>query len=462
MALFLLGCGLHAAVIEVDCNDVCGKIRPLHGVNNGPLNFGQIVDLSECYRQIRVPLVRLHDCEWPSPEVVDIHAVFPCLDGDPDDPASYRFSQTDDYIRAIVDTGAQIVYRLGESIETGRIKQHVHPPADYQKWTQVCLGIIRHYSEGWANGFRYDIRYWEIWNEPENRPNMWSGTDQDYYRLYAAAAKQIKSRFPALKVGGPSIGDPGKLVANRLEPSPFLKGFLDFCRTNKVPLDFFSWHTYSDDPHVYLLKARALRKLLDEKGFHNTEMHLNEWNFLPDNDWTAISLAGQGIGRQKWFERIGGAEGAAFAAYVLMDLQDSPVDAANYYSGDINLFGMFNRYGVPRKNFYAMKAISMLLETPHRVHSAEGVPGQWIACAGMNPEKTRLSVLISWFRSAEQEIELRVKHLPCDRSSWELFILDAENDLMPVRSGTSKSDEISIAHPTPAPTVLFLRVEKNG
>ena len=59
----------------------------------------------------------------------------------------------------------------------------MHPPADAAKWAAICVGIIRHYNEGWANGFHHGIRYWEIWNEPENRPAMWTGTDEDYLAL---------------------------------------------------------------------------------------------------------------------------------------------------------------------------------------------------------------------------------------------------------------------------------------
>src|SRR5262245_10791984 len=71
--------------------------------------------------------------------------------------------------------------------------------------------IIRHYNEGWAGGAHHGIRYWEIWNEPENRPSMWSGSDQDYFRLYRIAARAIKKHNPQLKVGGPAVGYSGEL-----------------------------------------------------------------------------------------------------------------------------------------------------------------------------------------------------------------------------------------------------------
>jgi hypothetical protein len=41
---------------------------------------------------------------------------------------------------------------------------------------------------------------WEIWNEPENQPAMWTGTDDQYFQLYEVTAKAIKSRWPDLKV----------------------------------------------------------------------------------------------------------------------------------------------------------------------------------------------------------------------------------------------------------------------
>ena len=51
--------------------------------------------------------------------------------------------------------GVEPFYRLGTTIENShRIKTyHIYPPKDYQKWAKICEGIIRHYNEGWADGF---------------------------------------------------------------------------------------------------------------------------------------------------------------------------------------------------------------------------------------------------------------------------------------------------------------------
>ncbi|HWI58089.1 MAG TPA: hypothetical protein VNZ22_12745, partial [Bacillota bacterium] len=220
----------------------------MHSSNGGPISYGGMVEASHWHREAGFPLLRLHDCQWPEPAVVDIHTLFRDFRNDPQDPSNYYFSRTDDYLGAIVKSGAKIFYRLGESIEHSQRKYDVHPPKDYDKWAQICLGIIRHYNEGWADGFHYNIEYWEIWNEPEIRPQMWSGTDADYYRLYATTAQAIKRQFPHLKVGGPAAAHAGNFKNGQFEPTPFVAGLLKHCQEQSVPLDFFSWHRYAADP----------------------------------------------------------------------------------------------------------------------------------------------------------------------------------------------------------------------
>ena len=94
--------------IAVDLDARAGRIRPLHGVNNGPICFGGLVDLSSHHRSLEIPMVRLHDGEWPHPAVVDIPTIFPDFRADPDDPTRYHFEKTDDYVQSIVDAGAEI------------------------------------------------------------------------------------------------------------------------------------------------------------------------------------------------------------------------------------------------------------------------------------------------------------------------------------------------------------------
>ena len=65
--------------ILVDFSRRTGSIKPLHGINNGPVsNFG-FVDTSAEYRAAGIPFVRLHDCQYPRPDRVDIPRFFRIL-----------------------------------------------------------------------------------------------------------------------------------------------------------------------------------------------------------------------------------------------------------------------------------------------------------------------------------------------------------------------------------------------
>jgi len=468
MSVCLVICSAAAAeelaegALLVDCARDAGDIRPLHGGNCGPLEYGELVDLSAYFREARFPLLRLHDCHWPSPDVVDIHVLFPNPDADPERPESYDFRRTDDYLKATLATGAQIVYRLGESIEHSKRKYHVQPPADPAKWAAICRGIIRHYNEGFSRGFRHGIRYWEIWNEPENRPLMWTGSDEDYFRLYETAAKAIKAQWPDLKVGGPSLGYTGRVTKGQFEPGEFLTRFLERCRDRALPLDFLSWHLYSDDPSECLVRARGIRAALDRCGFQKTELHFNEWNYLPGSDWSPFERRNQGLPRERMFEQICGAPGAAFSACVLINLQDSPVTAANYYSNINHGFGLFSLHGRPHKSYFALKAFARLLDTPQRVYAAGGRPDQLAICAGLNRDKTAVGVLIANFRGTPLEpLRLTVRGLPWQGPArFELAVVDAAHGLDVVRTGALPAEPLDLSADLKAPAVGLITLSK--
>ncbi|MBY0512739.1 MAG: hypothetical protein K2P78_02365 [Gemmataceae bacterium] len=123
--------------LTVDAGSPGRPVRALHGVNGG------LFDLSARWKEAAFPLARLHDCHWPTPDVVDVHAVFPDPAAVPAHPESYDFDRTDEYVRAVHDCGAEVVYRLGESIEHQRVKRHARPPKDPARWAAACAGVVR-------------------------------------------------------------------------------------------------------------------------------------------------------------------------------------------------------------------------------------------------------------------------------------------------------------------------------
>lgn len=355
--------GSGTSTVKVDFARTSGRIKPLHGVNNGPKTRVFSIDMSKYFVEAGLPYSRLHDTEYPygSGHFVDIPCVFPEFDADPDDPASYDFTLTDDYLKAIRAVGAKVIYRLGVSIEHAVRKYHIFPPKDYDRWARICAGIVRHYNEGWANGFHFGIEYWEIWNEPENPP-MWQGTKEDYFRLYVTAANHLKKEFPGIKVGG--YGGSGFAALTRKNPSDLLRSFVpyftDFLRhvsapATRAPLDFFSWHIYTDDVGEVVAHARHVEKTLREYGFPNTESILDEWNYM-DEGWT--------------IRENGNMRSASFVAAVLCALQRTSVGIGAYYDAQPAaawLCGLFDWVG-PRKPLYALKAFNHLYQLGTAVH----------------------------------------------------------------------------------------------
>ena len=450
--------GMQAGEIRVDASHKIGAIRIIHGINGGPICYGGVVDLSLYHKTLGIPLTRIHDANWPARDVVDVHAIFPNFGADADSPGSYHFAPTDDYLKSILAVGSGVMYRLGESIEHTPRKFYVHKPADFDHWAKICLGIIGHYNEGWADGFHFNLRYFEIWNEAEIGAPQWDGNSEDYYRLYATAAKAIKTRYPALMVGGPAAAGLGQLEGDRLTLAPHLRGFLEYCRKQSLPLDFLSWHMYAADPAAPVRGTAGLRRVLDEYGFQKTEIHLNEWNYLPNNDWGAV-FGRDGAQMQKSFEDAGGPQGAAFVACVLLGLQDAPLDMANFYTGDNGCWGLFNVFGVPKKTYHAFRAFKALVDHPDRVAAEGGKPGELNAVAGLSTDRRELAIVVSNFKSTDRRIELVLQNLPwAGPSTSELLLLNQERNLERVRKEEHNEGAIKIVQDLPAPGVLLVYV----
>jgi hypothetical protein len=238
--------------IEVDFARAGGTIKALNGVNGGPLCGRGWVDLSPSFQELGIKHVRLNDVAWTFDDALNINYVFPRFEADPGQPDNYDFLQTDWYLKFIKALGIEMIYDLGPTAEYPKLPpRHVDPPQDFGKWAKICVNVIKHYNDGWANGQHYNIKYWEIWNEPDVQGGpwvFWNGTPEQYYRLYEITAKAIKSYDPSLKVGGPALTTGTPLL--------FLEGFLEYCRNHKVPLDFVSWHWYSDEPPTLLRERR--------------------------------------------------------------------------------------------------------------------------------------------------------------------------------------------------------------
>lgn len=116
------------------------------------------------------------------------------------------------------------------------------PPTDYDKWRDLVYNWVRHSVERYGEE-EVLTWYWEVWNEPDI--GYWSGTHEEFCKLYDYAADGLKKALPKAMIGGPETTDPGGKKANE-----YLRKFLDHCSSGTnyatgkkgAPLDFITFH----------------------------------------------------------------------------------------------------------------------------------------------------------------------------------------------------------------------------
>jgi xylan 1,4-beta-xylosidase len=108
---------------------------------------------------------------------------------------------------------------------------NVTPPKDYEKWGALIRNLIEHFTERYGAD-EVKTWYFEVWNEP-NLDGFWSGTQEDYFKLYKYSVNAIKSVNPAYRVGGPATAG-----------AAWESEMIGFCTNNNLPIDFVSTHSY--------------------------------------------------------------------------------------------------------------------------------------------------------------------------------------------------------------------------
>ena len=339
-------CGSAAASplkVVVDPAADLGPVKPVNGVGQPPM-VGALKNwpMMHYLKEAGIPYSRLHDVggRLGGGLFVDIPNLFPDFDADENDPKNYRFVFTDSLVKALDANGVEPFFRLGVTIENwvgypGKFPAlRTKPPKDFAKWGRICEHVIRHYTEGWANGFKMKVEYWEIWNEPEGKA-MFDAPFEEYMRLYGTVAPYLKKKFPHLKIGGyGSCGFYAGVDAEFVEAaavSPDMKRFVDCARKFLAaaqkkgwPLDFFSYNSYSA-PKEALRQVCYADRLLDEYGFsrEKTKRIFDEWLPFPS------------------LESLGSAHQASAIAAELIGLQNGPCDLACVYDARCNV-GMFS------------------------------------------------------------------------------------------------------------------------
>ena len=408
--------------LRFDLSKRGGNFKLLNATNGGPLHKRYVPNAAktnfEEYKAARIPYSRNHDSAASSfyggPHAHDIDMIFPYFDADENDPASYDFENTDECILCTLDAGTKTFFRLGQTIEHQLKKHGTLPPKNFKKWAVICEHIIRHYTEGWANGYTLDMPYWEIWNEPDLDPlpathrRTWGGTDEEFFDLYEITAKRLKSCFPHLKIGGPAL-------AHRLD---WAENFLSEMQKRGTPIDFFTWHYYTRLPERVAEKSKTIQALLEKYGYGDAENILNEWGYV--RGWGEQIIYSQ--------EMMRGIKGAAYVMAVMSLAERSPIDMLMYYTTMLSAFnGVFDYYTFkPLKTYYVLKWYGMLYDMKHEVVCEDTLPNLYTLC-GVN-EEDKLTCIVTHFNESDLG-ESKDVHIDFGKEGvFEVYLLDEDND----------------------------------
>ena len=262
---------------------------------------------------------------------------------------------------ALLASGTQTIFNF---------EMNVTPPKSYEKWEALVRAFVEHLVERYGIA---EIRHWyfECWNEPD-LSGFWSGSQEEYFQLYAASARAVKAVHPDLQVGGPASSR-GQWVAD----------FIRFCRRENVPLDFVATHQYPQDeyclfenrigsPHApdmfFIDSILEVRATVDQEAGSGFPLLYTEWNTQNAAPGRAVSWSRNpdldtlysGSSALHYLTHLDEATDMFgwWTASDLFEFQGEPVGMPT--AAFSNGYGLLTVRGAPKPAFHAMRFLALL------------------------------------------------------------------------------------------------------
>ena len=240
-------------------------------------------------------------------------------------------------------------------------KGNVTPPKDYDKWGALIKNLTEHFTERYG-AEEVKAWYFEVWNEPNLKPGFWTGTQEDYFKLYKYAAQAVKSVNKDYRVGGP--GTAGAAWETEM---------INYCHNNNIPIDFISTHAYGVNQgfldefgHTGTVLAKQefavsgdvlqSRKEIAASPMPGLELHYTEWSasYTPA-DPVHDSYHEAAYVLQK-LKQVGSAANS-MSYWVFTDIFEEPGPRFEPFHGG---FGMLTIQGINKPVFYAYQFLNRL------------------------------------------------------------------------------------------------------
>ena len=336
------------------------------------------------------------------------------------DKPLYSFFNADRICDFLLSIGMRPFIELGfmpEMLASGRetvfhFRGNVTPPADYDAWATLIHKLVGHWVDRYGIA---EVRQWffEVWNEP-NLLEFWTGTQDDYFKLYGHTAQAIKSVDASLRVEGPATA-----------MTAWVGELLDYCEKNRLPVDFISTHIYPTDPLGFegadteeqlansprdLLRDRA--KLVREHS-RDRPVYFTEWNISsnPRDPYHDEPFAAAYAARIA-LETDAFVDGYSF--WTFTDIFDETYFPSIPFHGG---FGLLNLYGVPKPVYRAFQLLHSLGRERLPVAGRHETVDAWVVRKGAS-----ITVLLTNHAQPRHDIltqlvEVRLTDAPAPRAA---------------------------------------------
>jgi len=435
--------------IQVNFAETAGKVKIMNAINNGPIVNLRGINNVESWKQANIPYARLHDTSFFNEWLVDVHRIFRDFDADENDPANYIFAPTDGYLsNKLLANGTKPYYRLGASIEHSH-KFGTYPPKDFLKWARICEHIIRHYTEGWADGFHMDIEYWEIWNEPDNynangNP-CWQSTVEEFTEFFSVVCPYLQKQFPHLKIGGPAIAT--------VHHDEWCAYFFSEIQKRGIRPDFISYHRYTKSVDDFIEYVRKANGIFEKYGFGDVETHLNEWNYI--RGWRGEDFIHS-------VKALKGLKGASFVAGVMCAMQAEKLDMLMYYDAQLREFcGLWDgTFLTPTQTHSVFCAFDHLRTLGTAVKSTNG---EFLYSLGAT-DGEESAVMFTYFNqdddaAPQKEVQLELAAIPGGgMRRVQIHVLGEETEFRFLREELVTSDTVRLRFAVPIYSVYLIKV----
>lgn len=331
------------------------------------------------------------------------------------DKPLYSFFNADRICDFLLSIGMRPFVELGfmpEMLASGRdtvfhYRGNVTPPADYDAWATLIRKLVGHWVERYGID---EVRQWyfEVWNEP-NLPAFWTGSQDDYFKLYSHTVQAIKTVDASLRVGGPATA-----------MNEWIDELLDYSEKNSLPVDFISTHIYPTDPLGFegadteeqlansprhLLRDQA-KKVREQSGLR--PVYFTEWNMSSnprdhyhDEPFAAACVAKIVLETDPFVD--------GYSYWTFTDIfEENYFPSIPFHGG----FGLLNLHGIPKPVYRVFQLLHALGSEQLPVAGTHATVDAWVIRKG-----TSITVFLTNHAQprhdiATQRVEIRLSDAP--------------------------------------------------